>query len=35
MIMLPFMKVRDRIHDTGFYVDVDTSDRTINKKVCA
>ncbi|KAL6541788.1 hypothetical protein OROGR_011274 [Orobanche gracilis] len=25
--------VRDRIHDAGFYVDVDTTDRTINKKV--
>ncbi|KAK6155767.1 hypothetical protein DH2020_010015 [Rehmannia glutinosa] len=24
--------VRDRIHDAGFYVDVDTTDRTINKK---
>ncbi|KAL2550345.1 Threonine--tRNA ligase [Forsythia ovata] len=27
------LQVRDRIHDAGFYVDVDTSDRTINKKV--
>ncbi|XP_075476513.1 threonine--tRNA ligase, mitochondrial 1-like [Primulina tabacum] len=27
------LQVHDRIHDAGFYVDVDTSDRTINKKV--
>ncbi|KAL7107180.1 hypothetical protein ACP275_06G037800 [Erythranthe tilingii] len=27
------LEVRDRIHDAGFYVDVDTTDRTINKKV--
>ncbi|KAK6124326.1 hypothetical protein DH2020_041947 [Rehmannia glutinosa] len=26
------LEVRDRIHDAGFYVDVDTTDRTINKK---
>ncbi|CAA2956421.1 threonine--tRNA ligase, mitochondrial 1-like [Olea europaea subsp. europaea] len=26
-------EVRNRIHDAGFYVDVDTSDRTIQKKV--
>lgn len=25
--------MRDRIHDAGYYVDVDTSDRTIQKKV--
>ncbi|XP_047941314.1 threonine--tRNA ligase, mitochondrial 1 [Salvia hispanica] len=27
------LEVRDRIHDAGYYVDVDTTDRTINKKV--
>ncbi|KAL8557064.1 hypothetical protein ACS0TY_004512 [Phlomoides rotata] len=27
------LQVRDQIHDAGFYVDVDTTDRTINKKV--
>ncbi|GAB4825910.1 hypothetical protein Ancab_008777 [Ancistrocladus abbreviatus] len=27
------LKVQDQIHHGGFYVDVDTSDRTINKKV--
>ncbi|KAL2540125.1 Threonine--tRNA ligase [Abeliophyllum distichum] len=27
------LEVRNRIHDAGFYVDVDTSDRTIQKKV--
>nr|GMD13386.1 threonine--tRNA ligase, mitochondrial 1-like [Ipomoea batatas]GMD18212.1 threonine--tRNA ligase, mitochondrial 1-like [Ipomoea batatas]GMD19555.1 threonine--tRNA ligase, mitochondrial 1-like [Ipomoea batatas]GMD21211.1 threonine--tRNA ligase, mitochondrial 1-like [Ipomoea batatas] len=25
--------MRDRIHEAGFHVDVDTSDRTIQKKV--
>lgn len=27
------LKLRDRIHDAGYHVDVDTSDRTIHKKV--
>ncbi|KAL3330674.1 hypothetical protein AABB24_034476 [Solanum stoloniferum] len=27
------LKLREQIHDTGYYVDVDTSDRTIQKKV--
>ncbi|BFG16480.1 hypothetical protein CerSpe_027540 [Prunus speciosa] len=27
------LEVRDRIHQAGYYVDVDTSDRTIQKKV--
>ncbi|KAG8381368.1 hypothetical protein BUALT_Bualt06G0115000 [Buddleja alternifolia] len=27
------LQVRDRLHDAGFIVDVDSSDRTINKKV--
>ncbi|PHU29015.1 Threonine--tRNA ligase, cytoplasmic [Capsicum chinense] len=27
------LKLRERIHDAGYYVDVDTSDRTIQKKV--
>nr|GMD15103.1 threonine--tRNA ligase, mitochondrial 1-like [Ipomoea batatas] len=27
------MELRDRIHEAGFHVDVDTSDRTIQKKV--
>ncbi|KAI5679171.1 hypothetical protein M9H77_10121 [Catharanthus roseus] len=27
------LELRERIHDAGFYVDVDTSDRTIQKKV--
>lgn len=27
------LKVRDQIHEAGYYVDVDTSDRTIQKKV--
>ncbi|TQD69943.1 hypothetical protein C1H46_044523 [Malus baccata] len=27
------LEVRDRIHQAGYYVDVDTTDRTIQKKV--
>ncbi|XP_016447338.1 threonine--tRNA ligase, mitochondrial 1 isoform X2 [Nicotiana tabacum] len=27
------LEIRERIHDAGYYVDVDTSDRTIQKKV--
>ncbi|KAG6391943.1 hypothetical protein SASPL_149707 [Salvia splendens] len=31
---LPYaLEIRDRIHGAGYYVDVDTTDRTINKKV--
>ncbi|KAJ9709027.1 hypothetical protein PVL29_000827 [Vitis rotundifolia] len=28
------LKVRDQIHQAGYYVDVDTTDRKIQKKVC-
>ncbi|BFG41050.1 hypothetical protein CerSpe_273240 [Prunus speciosa] len=28
-----FLYVRDQIHQAGYYVDVDTSDKTIQKKV--
>ncbi|CAI9112323.1 OLC1v1012760C1 [Oldenlandia corymbosa var. corymbosa] len=27
------LKLRDQLHDAGYYVDVDSTDRTINKKV--
>ena len=32
-ILLILFQVRDQIHSAGYYVDIDISDKTINKKV--